>query len=159
MRSRAARRNIYRQVQLNKTDPAARMSGGDVAFMETGIRLMFFCKSATADLLFLLLLQKKKWRVRNDHDGTSRRERRLLSSVLISSFPNRKRCAGLRFGEGISISSQTPLNRPRKPLRFSWIFPARTDGFAPRISFPCTPLLPLPLGEVAERSEVGEGTR
>ena len=26
--------------------------------------------------------------------------------------------------EGISISPQTPLNRPRKPLRFSWIFPA-----------------------------------
>ena len=29
--------------------------------------------------------------------------------------------------EGISISPQTPLNRPRKPLRFSWIFPAKTD--------------------------------
>ena len=27
--------------------------------------------------------------------------------------------------EGISISPQTPLNRPRKPLRFSWIFPAK----------------------------------
>ena len=104
--------------------------------MKTGIRLMFFCKSATADLLFLLLLQKKKWRVRNDHDGTSRRERRLLSSVLISSFPNRKRCAGLRFGGGISISPQTPLNRPGKPLRFSWIFPAKTGSFVLKMP-PC----------------------
>ena len=32
----------------------------------------------------------RRRRVRNDHDGTSRRKRRLLSSVLISSFPNRK---------------------------------------------------------------------
>ena len=32
----------------------------------------------------------------NDHDGTSRRKRRLISSVLISSFPNRK--LNLRFG-------------------------------------------------------------
>ena len=30
--------------------------------------------------------------------------------------------------EGISISPQTPLNRPRKPLRFSWIFPAIADN-------------------------------
>ena len=29
--------------------------------------------------------------------------------------------------EGISISPQTPLNRPRKPLRFSWIFPAKFE--------------------------------
>ena len=34
--------------------------------------------------------------VRNDHDGTSRRKRRLFSSVLVSSFPNRK--LNLRFG-------------------------------------------------------------
>ena len=26
---------------------------------------------------------------------------------------------------GISISPQTPLNRPEKPLRFFWTFPAR----------------------------------
>ena len=36
--------------------------------------------------------------VRNGFDGTSRRERRLLSSKAVSSFPNRKRFAGLRFG-------------------------------------------------------------
>ena len=29
----------------------------------------------------------RRRRVRNDHDGTSRRKRRLLSSVLVSSFP------------------------------------------------------------------------
>ena len=38
----------------------------------------------------------RRRRVRNDHDGTSRRKRRLLSSVLVSSFPNRK--LNLRFG-------------------------------------------------------------
>ena len=46
------------------------------------------------------LLREKRWgrrrRVRNDRDGTSRRKRRLLSSVLVSSFPNRK--LNLRFG-------------------------------------------------------------
>ena len=36
---------------------------------------------------------------------------------------------------GISISLRTSLNRPRKPLRFSWIFPAKFDGDTPRISF------------------------
>ena len=106
--------------------------------------------------IFFCFPKRKRWRVRNDHGGTSRRERRLLSSVLISSFPNRKRCAGLRFGEGISISPRTPLNRPRKPLRFSWIFPARTDRYALKFPFPASHL-PLPLGEVAERSEDGEG--
>ena len=38
----------------------------------------------------------RRRRVRNDHDGTSRRKRRLFSSVLVSSFPNRK--LNLRFG-------------------------------------------------------------
>ena len=42
--------------------------------------------------------------------------------------------------EGISISPQTPLNRPRKPLRFSWIFPAGIGRYAPRISFSAFPL-------------------
>ena len=41
--------------------------------------------------------------------------------------------------EGISISPQTPLNRPRKPLRFSWIFPAKTGRYEPRISSPRIP--------------------
>ena len=48
------------------------------------------------DLLFLLLLQKKKQRVRNDHDGTSPRySRSLFSSEPVSSFSNRK--LNLRF--------------------------------------------------------------
>ncbi len=38
----------------------------------------------------------RRRRVRNDHGGTSRRKRRLFSSVLVSSFPNRK--LNLRFG-------------------------------------------------------------
>ena len=41
--------------------------------------------------------------------------------------------------EGISISPQTPLNRPGKPLRFSWIFPAKTGRYEPRISSPRIP--------------------
>ena len=38
----------------------------------------------------------RRRRVRNDHDGTSRRKRHLFSSVLISSFPNRE--LNSRFG-------------------------------------------------------------
>ena len=30
--------------------------------------------------------------------------------------------------EGISISPQTPLNRPEKPLRFFWTFPAIAEN-------------------------------
>ena len=47
--------------------------------------------------------------VRNDHDGTSRRKRRLLSSVLISSFPNRK--LNLRFGF-FHANLRQPLSQP-----------------------------------------------
>ena len=46
--------------------------------------------------IFFCFSKRKRWRVRNDHGGTSRRKRRLLSSVLISSFPNRK--LNSRFG-------------------------------------------------------------
>mgnify|MGYP003279846726 CR=1 FL=1 len=46
--------------------------------------------------IFFCFSKRKRWRVRNDHGGTSRRKRRLLSSVLISSFPNRE--LNLRFG-------------------------------------------------------------
>ena len=82
---------------------------------KAGIRLMLFYKFAGAVQHFLLLLQKKMQRVRNDHGGTSRRERRLLSSVLISSFPNRKRCAGLRFGARRDFDVPPgPLEAPKK---------------------------------------------
>ena len=46
------------------------------------------------------LLREKRWgrrrRVRNDHDGTNPCKQGFLSSVLVSSFPNRK--LNLRFG-------------------------------------------------------------
>ena len=42
----------------------------------------------------------RRRRVGSDHGGTSRRKRRLLSSVLTSSFPIRKRFAGLWIGFG-----------------------------------------------------------
>ena len=47
----------------------------------------------------------RRRRVRNDHGGTSCRKRRLLSSVLISSFPNRK--LNLRFGFFLCKSAAT----------------------------------------------------
>ena len=92
-----------------------------------GIRLILFYRFATADPLFLLLLQKKKQRVRNDHDGTSRRKRRLLSSVLISSFPNRKRCAGLRFGARRDFDFPPDLLEPTKKTASVFLDLSRVD--------------------------------
>ena len=86
-----------------------------------GIRLILFYRFATADPLFLLLLQKKKWQKENEPGG-------------------------------ISISLRTSLNRPRKPLRFSWIFPARTGRFAPKSAFPYGPVPPV-------RGKCPEGTK
>ena len=60
----------------------------------------------------------RRRRVRNDHDGTSRRKRRLLSSVLVSSFPNRK--LNLRFG-----SFPADL---RQPLSLGFAEPAPLPG-------------------------------
>ena len=51
--------------------------------------------------IFFCFSKRKRWRVRNDHGGTSRRKRRLLSSVLISSLPNRK--LNLRFGGNLDF--------------------------------------------------------
>ena len=77
-------------------------------FFGSGVFQHFlFClsKGRVFHTFFLASPRKKVWRVRNGHDGTSRRKRRLLSSVSASSFPNRKRFAGLRFGaRGIPIS-------------------------------------------------------
>ena len=60
----------------------------------------------------------RRRRVRNDHDGTSRRKRRLLSSVLVSSFPNRK--LNLRFGfyRKFATTSQSRLRRASIPTPF-----------------------------------------
>ena len=59
--------------------------------------------------IFFCFSKRKRWRVRNDHGGTSRRKRRLLSSVLVSSFPNRK--LNLRFGF-FYANLQQPLSQP-----------------------------------------------
>ena len=65
------------------------------------------------------LLREKRWgrrrRVRNDHDGTSRRKRRLLSSVLVSSFPNRK--LNLRFGFSCKSAATSQALRASSPGR------------------------------------------
>ena len=55
--------------------------------------------------IFFCFSKRKRWRVRNDHDGTSRRKRRLLSSVLISSFPNRE--LNSRFGGDFDFPSDS----------------------------------------------------
>ena len=66
----------------------------------------------------------RRRRVRNDHDGTSRRKRRLFSSVLVSSFPNRK--LNLRFGsfpadlrQPLSLGCAEPASLPLLSLRDS----------------------------------------
>ena len=64
----------------------------------------------------------RRRRVRNDRDGTSRRKRRLLSSVLVSSFPNRK--LNLRFGFFYA--------NLRQPLSLGCAEPAPLEG-EPRV--------------------------
>ena len=61
--------------------------------------------------IFFCFSKRKRWRVRNDHGGTSRRKRRLLSSVLISSFPNRE--LNSRFGGDFDFPPD-PLEPTRK---------------------------------------------
>ena len=65
-------------------------------FRKTAERLIRSTNLQLRHSIFFCFSKRKRWRVRNDHGGTSRRKRRLLSSVLISSFPNRK--LNLRFG-------------------------------------------------------------
>ena len=55
--------------------------------------------------IFFCFSKRKRWRVRNDHGGTSRRKRRLLSSVLVSSFPNRE--LNSRFGGDFDFPSDS----------------------------------------------------
>ena len=56
---------------------------------------------------------------------------------------------------GISISLRTSLNRPRKPLRFSWIFPAWIGRYAPKISFKHPLVSPFGRGVCAKRRRRG----
>ena len=62
------------------------------------------------------------------------------------SFASPKENAALVCGlgsGGLRISPRTLLKRPRKPLWFSWIFPAKTGRYAPKITFSCIPCLSL----------------
>ena len=71
--------------------------------------------------------------------GTGRRLRIFYKSAtaapLFLLLLQKKKWQKENEPEGISISPQTPLNRPRKPLRFSWIFPAKFDRYTSGISF------------------------
>ena len=55
--------------------------------------------------IFFCFSKRKRWRVRNDHDGTNPCKQGFLSSVLISSFPNRK--LNLRFGGDFDFLSDS----------------------------------------------------
>ena len=65
-------------------------------FGETAKKLIRSTNLQLQFSIFFCFSKRKRWRVRNGHGGTSCRKRRLLSSVLISSFPNRK--LNSRFG-------------------------------------------------------------
>ena len=54
----------------------------------------------------------RRRRVRNDHDGTNPCKQGFLSSVLVSSFPNRK--LNLRFGFFLCKSATTSQSRLRR---------------------------------------------
>ena len=75
--------------------------------------------------IFFCFSKRKRWRVRNDHDGTSRRKRRLLSSVLISSFPNRE--LNSRFGGDFGFPPDL-LEPTRKTASVFWTFPAIAES-------------------------------
>ena len=74
----------------------------------------------------------RRRRVRNDRDGTSRRKRRLFSSVLVSSFPNRKRNSRFGFSCKFVATSQSRLRRASSPGREP--FPLRR-GINPSVTF------------------------
>ena len=68
--------------------------------------------------IFFCFSKRKRWRVRNDHDGTNPCRQGFLSSVLISSFPNRE--LNLRFGFSCKsvTTSQSRLRRASIPTPF-----------------------------------------
>ena len=87
-------------------------------FGETAKKLIHSTNLQLQFSIFFCFSKRKRWRVRNGHGGTSRRKRRLLSSVLISSFPNRK--LNLRFGfhGKFAATSQSRLRRASIPTPF-----------------------------------------
>ena len=97
----------------------------------------------------------RRRRVRNDHDGTSRRKRRLFSSVLVSSFPNRK--LNLRFGSfpadlrqplSLGCAETAPLSgepRGAHRRRFSELGDNLSVSFADSIPTPFVPSGHFPL--------------
>ena len=74
-------------------------------FGETAKKLIRSTNLQLQFSIFFCFSKRKRWRVRNDHGGTSRRKRRLLSSVLISSFPNRE--LNSRFGGDFDFPSDS----------------------------------------------------
>ena len=100
-------RILLRLVRLSKVSPTR---GSLWRFRKSCERLICSTNLRLRHSIFFCFSKRKRWRVRNDHGGTSRRKRRLLSSVLVSSFPNRK--LNLRFG-----SFPADLRRPLSQLR------------------------------------------
>ena len=76
---------------------------------------------------------------------------------MVFSFPNRKRCAGLRFGARRDFDFPPDLLEPTKKTPSVFLDLSR-EGWqiCAKNCLSLHPLLPLPLGEVSERSEDGE---
>ena len=71
--------------------------------------------------IFFCFSKRKRWRVRNDHGGTNPCKQGFLSSVLVSSFPNRE--LNLRFGffyanlrQPLSLGCAEPAPYPLCPF-------------------------------------------
>ena len=98
------------------------------------------------------LLREKRWgrrrRVRNDHDGTNPCRQGFLSSVLVSSFPNRK--LNLRFGfyRKFATTSQSRLRRASSHARGALFIPpaAASPCAADNIHIPSHPPAPTRSG-------------
>ena len=84
----------------------------------------------------------RRRRVRNDHDGTNPCKQGFLSSVLVSSFPNRK--LNLRFGfyGKSATTSQSRLRRASSPGRGAKGM--RTAGGSHNLSVSCADSIPTP---------------
>ena len=104
------------------------------------------------------LLREKRWgrrrRVRNDHDGTNPCRQGFLSSVLVSSFPNRK--LNLRFGfhGKFPTTSQSRLRRASSPGRGAKGM--RTAGGSHNLSVSCADSIPIPFVPSGHFPLIGE---
>ena len=99
------RRNCPHLIRHGSAVPPSPHRGRLWRFRKSCKRLICSANQRLWYSIFFCFSKRKRWRVRNDHGGTSRRKRRLLSSVLISSFPNRELHS--RFGGDFDFPSDS----------------------------------------------------